>query len=129
MSAFPAGALATRRWLHFRDSSGLAEIKGLLGRGGREQVHDPGDDSRPSGLVARSETGPVVTVEVLVEQEVVAPVRVLLKLLRPAVDGPPTMAVSQEDAGQPPRDLLGDLVQVHISAGARRTFDGEILAV
>jgi hypothetical protein len=79
--------------------------------------------------MARPETGSVVTVEVFVEQEVVTPVRVLLKLARPPVHRPPAVAVAEEDAGQPPIDVLGDLVEVHIPAGARRTFDGEILAV
>ena len=45
-----------------------------------------------SGLVARTETGPVVAVEVLVEQEIIAPVRVLLKLPGFPIDRPPTLA-------------------------------------
>src|SRR6266540_4103129 len=92
-------------------------------------MHGAGDDSSPSRLVARAEAGPVVAVEVLVEQEQVAPVRVLLKLARPPVDRPPALAVAEKDAGQPARDLLGDLIQGHAPTGARGTFDRELVAV
>src|SRR5207247_3396929 len=68
-------------------------------------------------------------VEVLVEQEIVAPVRVLLKLPGPPVDRPPALAVPQEDAGQPARDLLGDLIEGHLPTGARGTFYGEIIPI
>ena len=47
----------------------------------REQVHEPGDDAGPAGLVAGAEAGAVVAVEVLVEQQAVAPVRIVLELL------------------------------------------------
>ena len=46
-----------------------------------EQVHQPRDDPRPAGLVTGAEAGAVVAVEVLVEQDVVTPVRVVLELL------------------------------------------------
>src|SRR6266508_3105324 len=122
MSALAAGS-------HFRDPGARAELEELLGRAGREHVHGPGDDPGPSRLVARADTGPVVPVEVLVEQEIVGPERVLLKLARSPVDRPPAVAVTQEDAGQPARDLLGDLVEVHPPPGARGTFDRELIAV
>ena len=47
------------------------------------------------------EPGPVVAVEVLVEQDQVAPVRVVLEALRRAVDRPPAVLVAQEDRGEP----------------------------
>jgi hypothetical protein len=49
---------------------------------GCEQVHNPRDDSRPACLVVGPEPSPVVTMKILVEQQVVAPVRILLKLAR-----------------------------------------------
>ena len=79
----------------------LSQFEHLLGRRRREQVHQARDDAGPSGLVAGAETGAVVAVEVLVEQEEIAPVRILLELPRAAVDGPPALAVLQEDARQP----------------------------
>ena len=46
--------------------------------------HEPG----PAGLVAGAQPRPVVAVEVLVEEDVVAPVRIGLELLRAAIDRP-----------------------------------------
>ena len=48
------------------------------------ELDDPRDHSGPPGLVARAEARAVVAVEVLVEEEVVAPVRVFLELARPS---------------------------------------------
>src|SRR5262245_27561386 len=100
-----------------------------LQREARKQMHDPGNGTGPTRLVAGAEAGAVVAVKVLVEQEVVAPVRVLLKLAAAPVDRPPASLVSQEDTGQPTRDLLGDLIQRHLPPGARGTFDGELVAI
>ena len=63
-----------KRGLDFRDPRHLAELEHLLSGGRREQVHAPRDDAGPSGLMARSQTGSVVAMEVLVEQDVIAPV-------------------------------------------------------
>ena len=71
-----------------------------------EEVQQAGDDSRPTGLVAGPEAGPVVPVEVLVEEDQVTPVRVLLELRGAAVDGAAPALVPEEDAGEPSRDLL-----------------------
>src|ERR1700739_52727 len=92
-------------------------------------MHAAGEDASPAGLMAGAEARPVVAVKVLVEREVITPVRVLLKLASAPVDRPPAMVVPQKDAGQPTLDLLGDLIQVHMSARARGTFDREIIAV
>src|SRR6185436_3703936 len=124
-----ASGLARGPRRRFRDAGHLAEIENLPGRGRREQVHGPGDDPGPACLMARAEAGPVVAVEILVEQEEVPPVRVLLKLPGASVNRPPSTLVSQEYAGQPVCDVLRDLVQGHVPPGARRTFHGELLAV
>ena len=71
-----------------------------------EDLRKHGHQRRPSGLVAGAEAGAVVAVEVLVERNVVAPVRVLLELLRAAEHRPPAALVAQEDALQTSRDLL-----------------------
>ena len=47
-----------------------------------------GDQSRPSGLVARSDASAIVAMEVLMEIDEVAPVRIVLKFLEPAINGP-----------------------------------------
>ena len=73
-------------------------------------------------LVAGAETRAVVTVEVLIEQDEIAPGRVLLKLPRASVHRPPASLIFQENASQPVRDLLRHLVQVHLPPRARKTF-------
>ena len=63
----------------------------------------------------------IVAVKVLVEEDVVAPVRILLELPGAAVDRAPALPVAQEDVAQPPRDLRGDLLRM---TGRRcRSFD------
>ncbi len=51
-----------------------------------EEIQQAGDDPRPTGLVAGAEAGPVVPVEVLVEEDQVTPVRILLELRGASVD-------------------------------------------
>ena len=60
------------------------------GPGPRGEV--AGHDAGPARLVAGAEPGAVVAVEILVEQDVVAPVRIVLELLGAAVDRPPAAA-------------------------------------
>src|SRR3954453_8410653 len=97
-----------------------AQLEYLLRRRCCEQVHHPRDDAGPAGLVARAQAGAVVTVEVLVKEHVIAPVRVLLKHLGAAVNGAAAVFVFQEDSGDAARYLLGHLVQVHLLAQAGR---------
>jgi hypothetical protein len=44
----------------------------------------------PAGLMADSEAGPVVAVEVIIKEDDIPPVRILLKLLCTAVEEGPT---------------------------------------
>src|SRR5262245_60082673 len=115
--------------LHFYESSLGSECEGLLGRASRKQMHGSGDDPSPSRLVTGPKPGAVVAVEVLIEQDEIAPVWVLLKLSRTAIDRPSAILIFQKDAGPPPRDLLRHLIQVHLPPRARGTFDGELIAV
>src|SRR4051794_6631641 len=88
-----------------------------------------GDEAGPAGLVARAQARTVVAVEVLVEEQMVAPVRVDLDFLRPAEDRPPALLVAQEDADQPPGELVGDLIEAEELARAGRALHPEIVAV
>ena len=91
--------LATLRFnLYLGKGRHFAEFEHLLGAGGRKHMHAPGDDAGPAGLMAGAEAGAVVAVKVLVEREVIAPVRVLLKRAGAPVDRPPALVVPQKDA-------------------------------
>src|SRR5207344_2522717 len=80
-------------------------------RGIEHSVHlyHPRDEARPAGLVTRTESRAIVAMEVFVEQDVVAPMRVGLELFRPAEHRSPTLLIAQEDAGKAARDLLAHL--------------------
>src|SRR3974390_2085211 len=121
--------LAALRRRHLYNRGGLAELERLLGCHGREHVHDARDDSGPAGLMARAEAGAIVAVEILIEEEVVAPVRILLELPGSAVNGAPSIVVLEEDASQPARNFLGHLVKSHATPGAGRTLDREFVAI
>src|SRR5262245_1513098 len=104
-----------------RSSSGRAREANLFAAGEprlgghlREQLDQPGNDAGPAGLVAGAQARPVVAVEVFVELQVIAPVRVLLELAGPAEHRPPPLPVAQKDAGQASGQFLGDLVKVHL---------------
>src|SRR4051812_1350042 len=70
-----------------------------FGREGREQVHQAGDDPRPAGLMAGPEPGAVVALEILIEQQAIAPVRVLLEGTVAAEDRAATVRAPQEQCG------------------------------
>src|SRR5262245_43206875 len=92
-------------------------------------MHKRGNGPGPARLVAGTKASPVVAVEVLVEQETVAPVWVLLKLPGAPMDRPLAIRGLQKDAGQPARELLGHLIQGQLPSGACGTFDSEIITI
>src|SRR5207244_13175639 len=84
---------------------------------------------RPAGLVAGPDPGAVVTVEVFVEEDQVAPVRIALEALGPAIHGAAPVLVTEEDAGEAPRNLRGHRPQIEHRARAGRKRDLERVAV
>src|SRR6476469_5906811 len=85
-----------REWLDLVERRRLAKLDDLLRRRRREQVHYPRDDSSPPGLVTRTDPRAVIAMEELVEQHVVPPVRVVLKLRGRSVHRPPPILAAQE---------------------------------
>src|SRR5271155_4089547 len=51
-----------------------------------EEIQSASDQSGPSCLMAGSQTGAVLTMEVLIEQDVVPPMRIFLEILRSSID-------------------------------------------
>src|SRR5262249_56611425 len=98
-SGAPTTKAVSRRWL-----MGKSSLAALL--------QELGDDGRPARLVSGAHAGAVVPVEVFVEQQQIAPVRILLELLGAPVDRPAAVGPAQEDAGQPPRQPVRHLPQV-----------------
>ena len=72
-----------------------------------------GDDTGPPGLVAGSDAGAVVAMEILVEQQVIAPIGIALKFFGTAENRSPSGFIAQKDRGEAIGDLLCHLEQVH----------------
>ena len=53
----------------------------------------------PAGLMAGTDARTIIAVEILVERNQVAPVRIVLKLLSAAEDRPPPVLIAAKDAG------------------------------
>src|SRR5262249_16126571 len=88
-----------------------------LSRGGRLSplVDEGGDQSRPARLMGGAQPHARVAVEVLVEEDQVAPVRIVLELADGTVDGPAPRLVAREDADHP----VGNVLR-HLPQGERR---------
>src|SRR6516162_6183366 len=78
-----------------------------------------GDERCPAGLMAGTDAGAVVSVEVLIKRNVIPPVRVALEIVVVAPDGAASAAgrVAQEDVLQPSRQVCGDLGQISSPPG------------
>ncbi|MBP1730764.1 MAG: hypothetical protein H6Q55_1193, partial [Deltaproteobacteria bacterium] len=85
--------------------------------------------ARPTRLVARSQSGSVVSMEVLVEKKMVTPVRVMLELFCPSEDGPATICVAKENSCQAICDLNAYFIEGHLRTRTCRTFDLEVVSI
>src|SRR4029453_16484566 len=99
------GHCRQRRGGELAQERAARERTGVAGRATRPRGSPPpprlpqlGDQGRPAGLVTGADASSVVAVEVLVEEQQIAPVRVGLEFLSAAVDGTATIGVPQEDA-------------------------------
>src|SRR4029077_19438634 len=70
-----------------------------------------------------------IAMEELVEQYIIAEVRVLLLDRRLAEDGPLSIFAAKEDAAQPAGKLGSDFAEMQHRSRSYRTFDLEVVAV
>jgi hypothetical protein len=87
------------------------------------------DQRGPASLVTGANARTVITVEVFVEQDQIAPVRVRLKLFRSAIDRPPSILVAKEDAFESLGELSRNLMQRGIVARASWELDLQVVAI
>src|SRR5262245_18700593 len=121
-------ALTSLRRLR-RGSNPLAEFEHPLGRSASKHLHEAGDYSGPPGLMAGAEPGPIVAMEVLVEQNEIAPVRILLEFPGSSINRTPPFSVAQEDPGQAPAQFLCNLQEGHLLPRPGGTLNFEIIPV
>src|ERR1051326_6430049 len=76
-------------------------------------VNQRGDEARPARLMRRAEAHAGVAVVVLVEEQEVAPVRVVLEFGVPAVDGASARFVACEEANEGVGEAARNLVGLH----------------
>src|SRR5258708_1990065 len=79
--------------------------------------------------MTRAETRTVVAVKVFVEQNVIAPVGVGLKLLGAPIHRPATILVAHKGCGKPIGDLVAHLKEVQHVAGSGWTLNLKTVAV
>src|SRR5262249_39312128 len=121
-----------------RDSRSSRPLSARLGRprvGDREGeslptelVEELRDEARPAPLVRSAQTLSRVSVEVLVEEDQILPVRVVSVDVDAVEDGPLSGLIQQEDPRQPLRELSVDLSQREHLSRAGRAFDLEVVA-
>src|SRR5258705_12371690 len=87
-----------------------------------------GDQPGPPRLVGRAEAGTVVTVEVLMKEEVVTPSEIGLHPLHAAEARPASVLVDEEKRDQPLPEIGGDDVERDVGSRSGRVFDGELVA-
>src|SRR6266540_7303137 len=85
------------------------------------------DQAGPAGLMAGTNATAVVTVEVLVEQDQIAPVRIGLESFVRSVHRSASVGAAQEGARQPARDLRCHFGQRHPATRPRRTLHREVV--
>src|SRR5271157_4889762 len=88
-----------------RRFSALAGLSALL--------HQLRDDAGPSGLVARSNSGSRIAVEVLMEQHQVTPMRISLELFEIAEHRPAAILIAKKNVRHPARKFSRYLPQSH----------------
>src|SRR3954464_11824429 len=92
-------------------------------------MHDRGNRPGPPGLVAGADAGAVVAMDVFVEQDEIAPVRILLKLCGAAVYRPAAILAPQEDPRKPLAEIFGHFVQRFLLTRPGGTLHTERIAV
>src|SRR5579883_440725 len=111
------------------ESGALAAFKQTFRIEAAEEMYERRGQATPTGLVARSDTGAVIAMEIFVKQRIIAPVGIVLECFRTAKNRPPAILVTSENAGEAPSDLGGDLEQIHLAAGACRKLHFERVSV
>ena len=112
-----------RRWS--RKATGQQAFLGING----EIVGQINDKTTPAGLVAGANAGPIVTMEVLMKQQIILPVGIALEGLLAAKNWPLTFSIACKNGDEPVRKMLSDLVKIRHLAAAGWEFNLEIFSV
>src|SRR5215469_2881498 len=103
--------------LHLRLGS---SCHSLFGGQLRDKV---GDEAGPARLVRSATAAANITMEVLVEGDVVLEMGIALEFFIPSEDGAPTVGITTENIYEPTRQLVGYFVERHHDPRTCRAFD------
>ena len=112
----------------FRKCSAFSSVEKVGRIQTTEELDQFGNKTGPAGLVARPQPSAVVSVEVLVEQDVILPLRTGLELLRASIHRRPARLIAQEASSQPIGNFSCHFKQIHHFARAGRTLNPEVVA-
>src|SRR5512147_2163486 len=96
----------------------LSDLEGGLSIQNAVEMDHSRDKAGPSSLMAGANSSTVITVEVFIEEDVIAPVWVLLKFLRPTEHGSAPIFIAQEDILEAGRNFPAHFKQVHHASRA-----------
>src|SRR5579862_2394505 len=88
-----------------------------------------GYQSRPAGLMGGPDAAAAVAVEVFVEQDVIAEMRVALHARVVRIHRAGAALVREEDSGEAAGELVGDFIETDEAARAARALDAELIPV
>ena len=107
----------------------MAALQETLAVEEAEELDACGHESRPAGLMAGPQSGAVVTVKILVEEQVITPMGIRLERFGSPVHGPATACIAKEDAREPIIDLAGHLEEGPHLPGTGGAFHPKLVAV
>jgi len=87
------------------------------------------DQSCPTGLMRSTEASSVVTVEELIEPDVITPVGVVVEHINSSIAGAAPVIVARKDMLEAVLELFRNLAEVHVIAGALGALNLERAAV
>jgi hypothetical protein len=90
-----------------------------------ERRENGGNQRRPAGLVTGTQSLSRFGVEVFIEQDDIAPMRVVQESVTTCITGPAPIGIDKKQSGKPTTNFIGNLGQIHILAGASRTFNAQ----
>src|SRR5262245_60187342 len=112
-----------------RERRPLLAFKGTSAVEASEELHERRDEPGPSGLMPGPETGAVVAMKVLMEEDVIPPVRIVLELRRAAEHRAVPSLIPQKDPGQTRRELPRDFEEGHHPARSGWALHFEFVAI
>jgi hypothetical protein len=100
----------------------LARIEELHGVEASEELDERRHETGPSRLVTGPDRSPRISMEILGENQMIAPVRVALKFSHSTINGAAPFGVPEENTDETSGDFTSHLIEIHLGTGSSRAF-------